>query len=451
MRTTLSRSTMVLGVVLAVGTWGCDDDSSSPAVTTDGPTDTASAKDGAASDGRAADSGAVVDSGATLDSGPVGADDAADDAADDSAAPAADAAPADAAPDDVAPGDASAGDGGLTLVQARGQYLVDHVIACGDCHTPQRPDGSFDTSKYLAGGTCFIFSSDGKSCRLMSRNLTDDPTGLKNRSNDDIKDMILNGKRPAGAQPLYPVMPYYVFHNMTGDDADAIVAYLRTVKAVSNGIPLRDPLLFIPGPAAPLTLAAIPAVPGEYPAQESAARGKYLAAQVGLCVECHTKHLTPGVGVTTVLDEAKLFQGGEDFSALFPPAFNWRVVSKNITSDMATGAGKLSVADLVKVLHEGSKMDGKPICPPMPAGKMAAYGGLTDADATDIANYIHSLPAKTNDTGANMCVPPPPPADGGAVDAAADAASGNDAAADTAAEDSAGADMSVASDTATDA
>jgi hypothetical protein len=418
------RSTILVGVVLAAGTLGCDDDSGSPAVTTDAATDAAAAKDGSASDGAAVDSGAIVDSGVTAA------------AADDRAAPEGDAAPADAAP-----ADASAGDGGLTGIQARGQYLVDHVIACGDCHTPQLPDGTFDMSKYLAGGTCFIPSADGKSCLLQSRNLTDDPTGLHSRTDDEIKNMFLNGKRPSatGDQPLFPVMPYYVLHNMKAEDADAIVAYLRTVKAVNHAIPLRDASLAIPMPAAPLTLTAIPAVPAEYPAQESATRGKYLATQIGLCVECHTKHLTPGLGVTTVLDETKLFQGGEDFSALFPPFFNWRVVSRNITSDLATGAGKLSVDDIVKVLHEGLKMDGKPICPPMPAGKMAAYGGLTDADATDIANYIHSLPAKTNDTGVNMCLPPPPPVDGGAPDASVGV--------DTAAGDEGGADMSVATDT----
>jgi mono/diheme cytochrome c family protein len=389
---TMTRKTILVSVMLAVGSWGCEDDSGSPAVTTDAGSGSGSdaAKDGSTD-------GASPDAGSTTP-----------DAGDDAAAPEIDAAPVDG----------SEGDGGLTTIQARGQYLVDHVIACGDCHTPQLPTGGFDKSKYLAGGFCFIPGSNG-TCLLQSRNLTNDETGLKSRTDAEIKSMFLDGKRPAatGDEPLFPVMPYYVFHNMKSDDADAIVAYLRTVPAVNNAIPKRDVSLAIPGPAAPLTLAAIPAVPADYAAKESAERGKYLTTQIGLCVECHTQHTAPGS--PTVLDETKLFQGGENFSALFPPAFMWRIVSRNITSDVATGAGKLSVDDIVKVLHEGVKMDGKPICPPMPAGKMAAYGGLTDADATDIANYIHSLPAKTNATGVNMCAPPgPPPADGGATDTA---------------------------------
>jgi hypothetical protein len=53
----------------------------------------------------------------------------------------------------------------------------------------------------------------------------------------------------------------------------------------------------------------------------------------------------------------------------------------------------------------------------MPAGPQGAYGGLTDPDALDIANYILSLPPAVNDVP-DMCTwpPGPPPVDGGGVD-----------------------------------
>jgi cytochrome c553 len=393
----LSTSRLVLVATLALGAWGCSDDDE-PA----GPTGGTTGTDGSASDAVPATDAVASDANV------------------------ADTAAADAAAADAASGDAAEGDGGVVLndLQKRGQYLVDHVIACPDCHTPQKMDGSPDFSKYMAGGFCFI-PGPGGTCLIASRNLTNHETGLKNRTDAEIKSMFLDGKRPSatGDVPLFPIMPYYVFHNMKAEDADAIVAYLRTIPGVNNVVAPKDPSLNIPAPAAPLTLTKVPAVPADYTGDKVAAeRGKYLASQIGLCVECHSKHLTPGPGVATVLDEDKLFQGGEDFTALFPPAFMWRVVSKNITSDVATGIGTRQVADIVKELKLGVKMDGKPICPPMPAGPRGAYGGLTDADATDIANYIHSLPAKTNDTGMNMCVPPmmpPPPADGGASDGAA--------------------------------
>jgi cytochrome c len=42
----------------------------------------------------------------------------------------------------------------------------------------------------------------------------------------------------------------------------------------------------------------------------------------------------------------------------------------------------------------------------MPFGPMGAFGGLTQRDATDIANYIKSLPAISNQID-DMCSFPP--------------------------------------------
>ena len=45
----------------------------------------------------------------------------------------------------------------------------------------------------------------------------------------------------------------------------------------------------------------------------------------------------------------------------------------------------------------------------MPAGLMQAFGGLTDEDALDIANYIKSLPAGDREITSTCELPPPPP------------------------------------------
>lgn len=337
-------------------------------------------------------------------------------------APAGDAPtdrPADGGADGVTFTDAGGSDAGLTAKQARGKYLVDHVIACGDCHTPQTPTGP-DMSKYLAGNPNFVALPNGD--KLGSRNLTNHETGLKNRSDDEIKAMFMDGKRPVatgagGTEALNPIMPYYVFHNMKSDDADAIVAYLRVVPGVQNEIPRRSAAFDVPQAAAPIDMNTVPLPENSSPAKESALRGRYLATQTGLCIECHTKHV---MGGPSVLDATKYFQGGEDFTPFFAATLMIRPVSKNLTSDVATGLGTWSAADIVKVLKMGKAKDGSGICPPMPVGPMGAYGGLTAEDADDIANYIKSLPAATNAI-VDMCVfpPPPPPGDGGAGDGAA--------------------------------
>jgi mono/diheme cytochrome c family protein len=326
-----------------------------------------------------------------------------------------DASIADGAPVPMADGGGSV-DGGPMNAVARGKYLVDHVIACSDCHTPQLPTGGPDMSKYLAGNPSFIRLPTGDA--LPSRNLTPDKaTGLGSYTASQIKSMFMDGLEPGhdgGAKALNPVMPYYVFHNMTSDDADAIVAYLQSIPAVNNPIPPRSPMFDLPAPADYLDPTTIPMPADTYPQKASALRGRYLAAESGLCIECHTEHNTTG---SAVLNSSKFFQGGEDFSAFFAGTLNLHPVSANLTSDPTTGLGDWTAEQIVTVLLQGKDAEGVGICPPMPAGPTGAYGGITPADALDIANYIKSLPPKVHDVP-DMCSWPPVmvPMDGGAMD-----------------------------------
>src|SRR5688572_21171090 len=152
---------------------------------------------------------------------------------DDENVPAADAPPMTA--DGPITPDGPTVDAGPTAQQQRGRYLVDHVALCGDCHTPRNLDGSPDLANYLAGASCFIDvdpATSGVGC-LSSRNLTNGAAGLMNRTDQEIKDMFQGGTRPNDAH-LFSVMPYWLFANLTTEDADAIVAYLRTVPANAN-------------------------------------------------------------------------------------------------------------------------------------------------------------------------------------------------------------------------
>jgi len=294
------------------------------------------------------------------------------------------------------------GEGGGTEdgLVARGDYLVNHVAACGDCHTPRDEMGAPQLDKFLSGAECLV-KLPNDHC-LHSRNLTNDETGLKNRTDDEIKTMIKDGIRPAatGDEPLFPMMPYYVFHNMKDADLDAIVAYLRTVPAVEHAVPRSDDEFKIPAPAEPIDPTLIPMPADDYAEHASALRGRYLAGEIGICMECHTKHT---MGSPIVLDTDMLFAGGEEFDLGFPVV----PISKNLTSDSETGLGDWEADDIVNVLLQGKDKKGDGICPPMPAGPMGAFGGLTPDDALDIANYIKSLPAIENKID-DMCVFPFP-------------------------------------------
>ena len=89
---------------------------------------------------------------------------------------------------------------------------------------------------------------------------------------------------------------------------------------------------------------------------------------------------------------------------------NSQPVSKNLTGDNDTGLGKWVAMDVQNCLLMGKSKDGTGICPPMP---LAVYKTMTKQDATDIANYIKSLPPIVHNVP-DMCVFPPVASDGGA-------------------------------------
>lgn len=286
---------------------------------------------------------------------------------------------------------------------ARGEYLVKAVGSCNDCHTP-RVNGVPDMTKFLSGVECFIDlngngSSDG-GC-LNSRNLTNHPTGLMNRSDAEIKAMFQNGMRPNG-QALVPVMPYWVFHNLTDVDAQSIVLYLRTVPGVDHTVPANDPEWPPPTqPAAPLDASKIPTSTAS---TASARNGRYLASIA--CVECHTA-LTSETDFRAI-DESKLLAGNRAFPRNLlglPAEYPDVIYSANITPH-ATGLGSYTAAQIVAVLKQGVDKDGKGVCPPMPAG-MAGFANLTDQDANDIASYLLSIPPVDNAVSGTCVVPTP--------------------------------------------
>jgi mono/diheme cytochrome c family protein len=283
---------------------------------------------------------------------------------------------------------------------ARGKYIVDNVAVCQDCHTPRDEMGAPIAAQYLAGAACFAQLPNG-SC-LNTRNLTNHETGLLNRTDDEIKRMITDGIRPAatGDEALSPVMPYYVFHNMSAADLDSVVAYLRTVPGVDHAIERSGVEFEVEAAANPLPVSAIPMPMAGYEDTAAALRGRYLAAQAGVCLECHTRHI---MGDANVLDYAAIFAGGEEFAVGLPVV----PVSKNLTSDATTGLGEWSLDDVVRAITEGVDKDAAGICPPMPSvGAMAPYAGLAPDDARDIAHYVKSLPpiAKAID---DVCTFPP--------------------------------------------
>jgi mono/diheme cytochrome c family protein len=317
---------------------------------------------------------------------------------------------ADAAPQaDAAVADAAAADAGLDPVLARGEYLVNAVAVCGDCHTP-RIGITPDETRFLAGSPTFVDIMPGVDGMglIPSKNLTPDPeTGLGDWTDEEIKNAFLNGVDIDG-EPLFGIMPYYVLHNMSDADADAIVAYLRSIPAVEQEIPEREELGFPVVTADPVPAAMIPDTTLEASDEDydAAVQGKYLAGNIGICMECHTA-ATKGEPIP--IDVTALFAGGRVFVSeqlgVPVPPFPDEIVSRNITPDK-TGIQGFTAEQVRTVLKQGTDDDGDGICPPMPSGPMGAFANLTDEDALAIGVYITTI-APVKNAIKSDCTPPP--------------------------------------------
>lgn len=112
---------------------------------------------------------------------------------------------------------------------AYGAYLAGPVGHCVLCHTPPGNGKPFNMSLAYAGGRELPdFVNPGG--LTVSRNITADPEhGIGTWSDAEIKRAITAGVRPDGSQ-LSRTMPFDAYAEMTADDLDAIVAFLRTLK-----------------------------------------------------------------------------------------------------------------------------------------------------------------------------------------------------------------------------
>lgn len=116
----------------------------------------------------------------------------------------------------------------------RGQYLVG-VAGCGDCHTPGYFLGKPDITKPLSGSEVgFEIPNFGA---FYGPNLTPDTeTGLGNWSEAEIIVAFTKGVRPDGRE-LAPVMPWRNYAQLTPEDAQSIVAYLKSLQPIKNKVP----------------------------------------------------------------------------------------------------------------------------------------------------------------------------------------------------------------------
>jgi mono/diheme cytochrome c family protein len=252
----------------------------------------------------------------------------------------------------------------------RGTYLMNGIVACGNCHTPKGPDGRAIADQELSGGLVI----DTPAFHAVVPNITPDPdTGIGKWTDQQIIDAIRNGKRPDGST-IGPPMPIEFYRHMSDTDARAIVAYLRSVKAISNkagkstfNVPLPDAY------GLPVTHVA------DVAKQNHIAYGHYLA-DIGHCLECHT----PREKGQLVMSKAGA--GGQEL----PAGPTGTVLSANLTPANPQGMARWTNAQVKETIATGVRPDGHKLVRLM---AFDWYNNIDNSDLDALIAYLRTLKA----------------------------------------------------------
>ena len=272
-------------------------------------------------------------------------------------------------PADVAVEDTAAVDSAMV---ERGEYLVEGIAGCGNCHTPRDEDGQLIQSQNMAGSYVIeepIFTA-------YAPNITPDlETGVGSWTDDELVRAIREGVHRDG-QILGPPMAFESYRQISDTDINAIVAYLRTVPAVENIVPRSQYNVPLPESWGP-PLGEVADVSEDDPV----AYGAYLAGPLGHCMECHTP-LVDG----QFLHE-RVGEGGNFFPRPF--GFEFDAISSNITSHQISGIGAWSDDEIKTSITDGVSRDGRELLPFM---GFSYYNKISDQDLDAIVAYLRTLP-----------------------------------------------------------
>ena len=106
---------------------------------------------------------------------------------------------------------------------ARGEYLVNNVAMCVQCHTPRDERGELERSKLLQGALVLVVSPYPNDQWAFTAPRI---AGLAPWTEEQLVTLLTTGARPTGERPKPPMPPF----RMTREDAEAVVAYLRSLR-----------------------------------------------------------------------------------------------------------------------------------------------------------------------------------------------------------------------------
>lgn len=252
----------------------------------------------------------------------------------------------------------------------RGKYLMEGIVACGNCHFARGDKGQPLFEKGLSGGMLF----DEPPFKAYAANITRDAdTGIGKWTDAQLAKAIREGVRPDKSL-IGPPMPIEFYRHISDDDLAAIIAYLRAQQPVKNKVAksvFNMPLPASYGPPAGHVAAPARANIVKY--------GEYLA-NIAHCMECHTPRSDKGM---LLLD--KRGAGGQVFAGPWGES-----VSRNLTPHK-TGLKGWTDAQIMTSVRTGKDRNGNPYKPPM---GYDFYKNVNDADTSALIVYLRSLKAQ---------------------------------------------------------
>lgn len=265
----------------------------------------------------------------------------------------------------------------------RGRYLF-ATAGCETCHS-QLDETRFATP-VIEGGYAKGQPVPGPG-KIIAPNLTSDAeTGAARFSDGQLIRAIREGIGHDD-RVLFPIMPFTEYCNLSDEDVESLVAYIRTIPPVRNPLPKTEVMfpvnLFVKsypkpvGSVAPLDRA------------DKVTYGRHLTRISG-CHFCHTPTKN------NVPIEEQAFSGGHPFKLTATA----RAISPNLTPDAETGLGKWSEQQFLEKFAEYKTyaQNGSPKIEPelntsMPWISFARY---SDDDLRAIYAYLRTVPAITN-------------------------------------------------------
>lgn len=264
---------------------------------------------------------------------------------------------------------------------SRGEYLAKYICVCVDCHS------SRDWSKFAGppvegtfgmGGEVFN-QKVGLPGAYYASNIT--PEGISRYTDGELFRAITTGVNKEGVA-MFQIMPYKYYGQMDEEDIKSIIAYIRTLKPITNDVPKSSsdfPMNFI--------INTIPkkANLSRMPEKtDVVSYGKYLVFAAG-CIECHTKANKGNLIAGTE------FGGGREF----PLPDGSTVRSSNISPDLETGIGNWTKEQYINLFHirSDSTIMNTKLMPGdfntiMP---WTMFGKITDEDLTAMFEYLKTV------------------------------------------------------------